>query len=983
MSESQSRSAAATPPAPRPTAAPAPSPPPTPARPAPAWRDRLPDAILVAAFLALVAVYGVFPVKDVDIWWHLKGGRMILESGRVPRVDNLTFASEGQPWIDLHWLFQIACEPIHSRWGIPGLNVAKILVTVAALSLLLGARRPGWPLWVAVLGWLPALFILSGRMYVRPETLTLLYLSAYLAILFRARERPRLLWALPAVQVLWVNSQGLFVLGPFILAVWLFEAVLSRGAFAPGAARWWRTALGASALAGLACLANPYGIDGALFPLRLLGTMNDPVFSQSIAELWSIPRLIEENALGAYPEGVVDQLTFLLLKFPAFPFILQVHVAAVALAFASFLPLWWLSLKDRFSPGKANPNRSKPKAAKKTGDPPGPGEPPGVRPFRLVLVVVFTYLSWKATRNSHQFAAIAGTVTAWNLAEWAARVRPRPANAAPGRPRRRVAPVLAALALVAANIAVVLNGSLYALANEGRTVGIGEEPLWYPREAVKFAGRPGMPMRFLSYHDGHSSLYVYEHGPERKAHSDTRLEVLGPERFRAYAELKNRIAENRPGWNEELAAMQRPAVLADHAGNSRIGARFLAHPSWRCVWFDPVAAVYVHETSTPANDPPGVDFGSRLFADRSVKSGVKDEAAVAESLALAAALKNYATWLAADGAAARARPMLAWGSARVAAVLRERPDRFEAWKARGQIESTREESTAIPGPDGEAPVRLELPFAVENDLPAARGNHAFRRAEALAPRDAPTRIYHAFHLRNQGLPEEERAAILAALDINPSNRYQQDARRTLAERLKVLDARLADSEPRDDESWNNRDELEARLRRLLRAGRAEAAVQLLESSFPDRATDWNRADLLASLHLRLGRPARARDVWAAAPEGPRPGDREARVGWTFLVEENHDAAIAAFRDALRLRPDSFEAAHPLAVAAIERGDPENALRAAKIALASARDNRQRRAAAAALEWIEPAAEAARTPAETGFHPPRAPDANINAKPARR
>ena len=49
-------------------------------------------------------------------------------------------------------------------------------------------------------------------------------------------------------------------------------------------------------------------------------------------------------------------------------------------------------------------------------------------PFRLLLFAAFSYLSLQATRNSHQFAAVVGAVTAWNFGEWAAAVRRRRAE---------------------------------------------------------------------------------------------------------------------------------------------------------------------------------------------------------------------------------------------------------------------------------------------------------------------------------------------------------------------------------------------------------------------------------------------------------------------------------------------------------------------------------------------------------------------------
>ena len=114
-----------------------------------------------------------------------------------------------------------------------------------------------------VLAWLPALLVLGGRMYVRPETLSLLYLSIYLAVLFRWDRFPALAWLLA------VRAGGVGQLpGP-----------VRAGADRPGL-RAWSTRPSAAApsppsgggggrpscrrasATGLACLLNPYGITG-------------------------------------------------------------------------------------------------------------------------------------------------------------------------------------------------------------------------------------------------------------------------------------------------------------------------------------------------------------------------------------------------------------------------------------------------------------------------------------------------------------------------------------------------------------------------------------------------------------------------------------------------------------------------------------------------------------------------------------------------
>ena len=488
------------------------------------WLPRLSDGCLIVLFLILTFLLGAFPLKDADIYWHLRTGDRIRQTGQVPRVDIFTFSSAGRPWIDLHWLFQVGVSWVREQGGIVALNLAKCSVTCVAMLLLLTTRKRGWSVPVMVLAWLPALLVLGGRMYVRPETLTLLYLSIFLAIITRWDRFPGLALLLPLVQVAWVNSHGLFVLGPLVLSFGLIDAALRGGIVTPERRKWWRTILAASFATAAACLINPYGITGALYPLELAGTMSNPIFSEHIAELMTIPAFIRT------PAG--------LQNLP-----LQLHFATMLLGALSFLvPLvlvgWGPACGTRIAcarcrggegvvgrgPRTAGRGKKRSRSRPKPRDAAQPvvsmdtAVDPGtswrLSPFRILLYTAFCILSLQATRNSHQFAAIVGTVTAWNFAEWAAALGRR------RRAREGVRPASsdATLRLMALGAVVLLllwvgSGWFYKMTGEGRTIGLGEEPLWFPHAAVLFAGEPDMPERFLSFHNGHASLFEYYHGP--------------------------------------------------------------------------------------------------------------------------------------------------------------------------------------------------------------------------------------------------------------------------------------------------------------------------------------------------------------------------------------------------------------------------------------------------------------------------------------
>src|SRR4029077_18711831 len=87
--------------------------------------------------------------------------------------------------------------------------------------------------------------------------------------------RPRLIWYLPLLQLLWVNCHALFVLGLVVGACYLADCVLRDfargrcGLAPPTDSPSARAPVWAVPLVGVACLVNPYFEEGALFPLTL------------------------------------------------------------------------------------------------------------------------------------------------------------------------------------------------------------------------------------------------------------------------------------------------------------------------------------------------------------------------------------------------------------------------------------------------------------------------------------------------------------------------------------------------------------------------------------------------------------------------------------------------------------------------------------------------------------------------------------------
>lgn len=911
----------------RPAAAPPPGTPPPEAVGVLRWLD----ALTLVAFLGLTFLLGAFPLKDTDFWWHLRTGDLIRQTGSVPRVDTFTYGAEGKPWIDLHWIYQVAISWGYQHGGVPALTLAKCVISTLAVLLLVTARRREWPLWAVLTAWLPALLLLGGRMYIRPETLTLLYLASFLAVLTRLDRAPAPALALPVVQVFWVNSQGLFVFGPVLFGAALVDAALRPGAFAPGRRRWWRLTGAAFVLTGLACLVNPYGVAGALYPVQLARTMSTPLFSRTIAELTPIPEFIARN-------GWVSLM-------------LWIHAGTMALGALSFLvPLIWLvATRARTTtvpatvPAKAGKGKRGGRAT--TPTPAAAAEPLWrLSFFRLFLFLAFSALSWRATRNSHQFAAVVGAVTAWNLAEWAAAVRRRAwetrgADAPAFRPGAGVVPRLVALAAVLGVFASVATGGYYAAAREGRTIGLGEQPLWFPHDAVKFAGRDGFPPRFLAFHIGHAPLYEYEFGPERKVYADARLEVIGPELYERYLDLQRRIGQNEPGWSRELDAQGRPVVLIDHESSAAVGATLLTSPDWRCVWFDPVAAVFAHVAYGDVVASHAVDFGERHFRPEpsTVPSGTE------ALLASARGLRNLGGLVTRAGHE-RAMPLILLGMDHARRAGLAEPDRAEPWRLLGVFETLREPPLVVPAP------RFRLPFDPVFDLSAVRATYAFRRALEADPRDFMSSLMLASLYEGRAMTEARVPELERLVSLTPINPIQTVERAKAEAALPAARAALGPAPPA---TWQNLSQLDRIVSGFLREGRAATAADYLERAAPAASRSWEEADRIAVLRLHLGEPARARAAWENHPSPPRPAVRDARVAVTHMVEGSTEPARRAFLAALAAEPDLFEARYGLAVLEQDLGRAADALAAARRAVAAAPNDVARSAAQAVVAVVTP------------------------------
>ncbi len=105
-------------------------------------RGMVPIAMAAVAIGAFLLAFT--RITDPDLGFHLATGRAVLELGRIPATNVLSFTEPDHPWILHEWLPAVLFELAWSKAGPAGVLTLKLVVVVATWPLvLLTARRLG------------------------------------------------------------------------------------------------------------------------------------------------------------------------------------------------------------------------------------------------------------------------------------------------------------------------------------------------------------------------------------------------------------------------------------------------------------------------------------------------------------------------------------------------------------------------------------------------------------------------------------------------------------------------------------------------------------------------------------------------------------------------------------------------------------------------------------------------------------------------
>lgn len=255
------------------------------------WRGAWPHLVLLFLF-QLVALR---PSDSFDVFMYFAIAREILATQSLPLVDPFLHSIQNYHWNIGHaWLSVVIFHGLHVAGGFPLLVAMQLVINLATLSLpLVFGRRMSAPVLLTCLVVGVAIMSAQIRFALRTSIFSdfLIVLSLFGGLL-HYRKGTKLLFFFPILYALWINLHPAFLVGLFALSFPFWSEP-----------KWLLTKQGRSlalviAASAAACLLNPKGLEGFLFPFKTIFDSDWGVFRASNFEWmaatdplhrWSIP----------------------------------------------------------------------------------------------------------------------------------------------------------------------------------------------------------------------------------------------------------------------------------------------------------------------------------------------------------------------------------------------------------------------------------------------------------------------------------------------------------------------------------------------------------------------------------------------------------------------------------------------------------------------------------------------------------------------
>ncbi len=263
---------------------------------------------------------------DQDLGRHLKLGEIIWQTKSVPKANLFSYTNPDFPFINTHWLFEVWVYLTSQSIGLQSLLVIKILIFLLSIWIILKIIPKEKSLLLLPIGYI-FFHVLRERTEFRPEIFSFLFTASTYYILERFLRGPtKLIYLLPAIQLIWINTHIYFFVGLILQAIFLLHLLYHhlRSHIGSGKVK----ILGIIfVLSVAASLINPNGLAGFLYPLNVTKNYGYTIVENQTIFLLESIGFIDPNIIYA---KITIGLTALILLFAAYKRVFEIKNILIA-----------------------------------------------------------------------------------------------------------------------------------------------------------------------------------------------------------------------------------------------------------------------------------------------------------------------------------------------------------------------------------------------------------------------------------------------------------------------------------------------------------------------------------------------------------------------------------------------------------------------------------------------------------------------------
>lgn len=175
--------------------------------------------VLIAGFFLLLFILSIRPLRDFDIWFHVKSGEVFVKQGIITH-DVFSYTAAGRRWYPYEWLYQVSMYGVQQLFGFEAIKVVTaVFITVLFFFfwkiITRFFRAP--PLVAAIVSFF--FFVSIHEFFTsRPHipAYMLFTITLYIILLWVVEGKNKLLFLVP-VFLAWANFHGSVFLGILLL----------------------------------------------------------------------------------------------------------------------------------------------------------------------------------------------------------------------------------------------------------------------------------------------------------------------------------------------------------------------------------------------------------------------------------------------------------------------------------------------------------------------------------------------------------------------------------------------------------------------------------------------------------------------------------------------------------------------------------------------------------------------------------------------